>query len=165
VNGIEDGIRKQALLPAPRERVWHAVSDAKQFGEWFGVAFDGAFQAGQRSRGRIVPTRMDPEIAKLQKPYEGTPFEITVEAIEPERRIVFRWHPFAIDKDVDYSREPMTTVSFQLEDADKGTRLTITEEGFGSLPAGRREAAYAANEGGWTHQLRLIRKYVDVQGG
>lgn len=160
-----DRIEKQAVLRAPRERVWQAVSDAAKFGEWFGVAFDGPFEAGKRVTGHIVPTRVDHEVAKLQKPYEGTPFEFTVEAIEPERRIVFRWHPFAIDKSVDYSHEPMTRITFALEEVDRGTRLTITETGFDALPAARREAAYAANEGGWTHQLRLVGKYVDVPGG
>src|SRR4051812_11325024 len=160
-----DRIEKQAVLPAPLERVWQSVADARKFGEWFGVAFDGLFVAGRRASGRIVPTRMDQEVAKLQKPYEGTPFEFVVVSLEPERRVVFQWHPFAIDKAVDYSAEPMTTVAFEFEEVDKGTKVTITEAGFDAIPAARREAAYAANEDGWEHQLRLLGKYVDVNAG
>jgi uncharacterized protein YndB with AHSA1/START domain len=162
---MQDAIRKEAVLAAPMERVWHAVSDARQFGEWFGAAFDGPFVAGRKVTGRIVPTRVDAEVAKMQKPYEGTPLELAVEAIEPQRRIVFGWHPFAIDKSVDYSREPMTRIAFDLQEVDTGTRLTVTESGFEALPAARRAAAYAANEGGWEHQLRLVGKFVDVRGG
>src|SRR5437764_1213040 len=82
----------------------------------------------------------------------GRPVEFVVGSVEPERRITFQWHPFAVDKAVDVSREPMTTIVFELEDVTDGTRLTITESGFEAIPASRREKAYAANEGGWAHQ-------------
>ena len=41
-----DRIEKTVLLRAPLARVWRAVSDAKEFGTWFGVEFDGPFVAG-----------------------------------------------------------------------------------------------------------------------
>ena len=141
------------------------MSDAHQFGEWFGAEFDGAFSAGARLTGRIRPTRVDPEIAKMQEPHAGMAFDFAVEAVEPQRRIVFGWHPYAVDKTVDYSAEPMTRIEFRLDDEDKGTRLTITEAGFDALPAARRAEARAANEGGWEHQLGLVLRYVDVPGG
>jgi uncharacterized protein YndB with AHSA1/START domain len=156
----KDRIEKQAVLDAPRERVWQAVSDAGKFGEWFGVEFDGPFRAGEEATGRIVPTRVDREVAKLQEPYTGMPFRFTVEAVEPPARIAFRWHPFAIDPKADYSGEPMTQVVFMLEEVADGTRLTIIESGFDAIPASRRDQAYAANDGGWAHQLRLLEKFV-----
>ena len=161
----KDRIEESAVLPAPLERAWHSVADAQKFGEWFGAEFDGPFRAGERITGRIRPTRMDPAIAKLQEPYSGTPMELFVEAIEEHRRIVFGWHPYAIDKSVDYSAEPMTRIEFRLEEADKGTRCTIVESGFDALPAGRRDAAYKANAGGWELQMRLLYKYVNVSAG
>jgi uncharacterized protein YndB with AHSA1/START domain len=51
-----------------RERVWHAISESKQFGSWFGVEFDGPFIARTRMTGRIIPTAVDTEAAKRQKP-------------------------------------------------------------------------------------------------
>ena len=155
-----DRIEKCVLLRAPRERVWQAVSDATRFGQWFGVAFDGAFEEGARVTGRIVPTRVDADVAAMQKPYEGTPFEFFVERIDPMRRIVFRWHPYAIEPGVDYSDEPMTVIDFCLEDAPGGILLRITESGFDAIPLARRAEAFAANEGGWQHQARLIEKYL-----
>jgi len=155
-----DRIEKQVLLKAPREKVWRAVSDATQFGRWFGVRFEGHFEEGRKLSGKIVPTEVDPAVAAMQKPYEGTPFEWVVERIEAPRRIVFRWHPFAIDKNVDYSAEPMTTIVFELEEVGGDTRLTITESGFDSLPVARRAQAFQANEGGWTHQLKLVEKFL-----
>ena len=155
-----DRIEKQVLLKAPRERVWRALSEADQFGTWFGVRFDGPFVEGERLTGRIAPTQVDEEVAAMQTPYEGTPFEWLVEKIEPMQRIAFRWHPFGIDKTIDYSHEPMTLIVFELHDAPKGILLTVTESGFDKLPSERRAKAFAANEGGWTHQMKLIQKYL-----
>lgn len=155
-----DRIEKGVLLHAPLERVWRAVSDAEEFGRWFGVRFDGPFVAGARVTGRIVPTTADPEVAEMQKPFEGTPFEMRVERIEPMRLFSFRWHPAAIEPGVDYSKEPTTLVTFELEEATGGTMLTLTESGFDSIPLERRATAFSGNDEGWTHQLRLIARYL-----
>jgi uncharacterized protein YndB with AHSA1/START domain len=155
-----DRIEKKIVLKAPRERVWRAISDSKQFGDWFGAELDGPFVAGEWLAGRIAPTKVDPEVAKLQEPHAGTPWRILVESIEPMQRLAFRWHPFAIDKTKDYSDEPTTLVTFTLGDAEGGTLLTITESGFDQLPPARRDQAFKANEGGWEHQCKLIEKYL-----
>jgi uncharacterized protein YndB with AHSA1/START domain len=155
-----DRIVKQVVLRAPVVKVWSAISDAQRFGSWFGVAFEGAFVAGAKLRGKIVPTQVDAEVAMQQEPYAGATFELVVEAIEPMRRFAFRWHPFAVDPNVDYSHEPMTLVELVVEEVAAGTRLTITESGFDSLPADRRAAALRANDGGWAAQLVLVEKYV-----
>ena len=158
-----DQIRKQIVLRAPRERVWRAISDAKQFGTWFGVEFDTPFVAGAHLTGKIVPTKVDPEVAKMQQPYSGKKFEFSVERIEPMQRISFRWHPFAVEPGVDYSKEPTTLIVFELEEVPGGTRLTVTESGFDKIPLERRAKAFAANEGGWEHQMKLIEKYLAMQ--
>jgi uncharacterized protein YndB with AHSA1/START domain len=155
-----DRIEKKVLLRASRERVWRAVSDAREFGRWFGVAFDGPFVAGTRLTGKIVPTRVDAEVAKLQEPHEGKAFVWLVDRIEPLRRITFRWHPFAVEPDVDYTKEPMTLIVFELEEISGGTLLTITESGFDQIPLERRAKAFTANESGWTMQTMLIEKYL-----
>jgi uncharacterized protein YndB with AHSA1/START domain len=155
-----DRIEKQVLLRAPLERVWRAVSDATQFGNWFGVDFDGAFVPGTRITGRIAPTKVDAEVARLQEPHKGKAFEFFIERIEPMRVMSMRWHPFAIDPKVDYSDEPTTLIVFQLEKAQEGTLLTITESGFDRIPLARRAQAFAANEGGWEAQTKLLQKYL-----
>jgi uncharacterized protein YndB with AHSA1/START domain len=155
-----DRIVKSVLLRASRERVWRAISDSKQFGSWFGVEFDGPFVAGASIVGKIAPTTVDAEVAKTQEPYTGFRFEFAVDHVEPMRLFSFRWHPFAVDSGVDYSKEPFTLVAFQLEDAAGGTMLTVTESGFDRIPLERRAKAFAANEGGWTAQMKLIEKYL-----
>jgi uncharacterized protein YndB with AHSA1/START domain len=155
-----DRIEKKVLLRAPRERVWHAISDSKQFGSWFGVEFEEQFAADKRMIGRIVPTSVDPEVAKLQEPHRGMAFEFAVDRIEPQRIFSFRWHPYAIDQGVDYSKEPSTLVMFELEEVVGGTMLTVTESGFDRIQLERRAKAFAANDGGWSHQMKLIEKYL-----
>jgi uncharacterized protein YndB with AHSA1/START domain len=158
-----DRIEKRVLLRAPRELVWRAISDSSQFGAWFGVKFDGPFVAGNPTIGKIVPTTVDAEIAKLQAPHTGKAFEFWIDRVEHPRLFSFRWHPYAVDSAVDYSREPTTLVAFELEEESGGTMLTITESGFDSIPLERRAKAFASNQEGWAAQARLIEKYLAQQ--
>jgi uncharacterized protein YndB with AHSA1/START domain len=157
-----DRIEKSILLRAPIERVWQAVSDSRQFGLWFGVAFDGPFVQGTRVTGKIAPTTVDAEVAKLQQAHAGRAFMFEVDRIDPMHSIAFRWHPFAIAPGVDYSSEPTTLIVFRLAVIGNDTQLTITESGFDQLPLSRRVEAFQANEGGWSHQVKLIEKYLAI---
>ena len=144
---VTDRIEKTVLVKAPRSRVWRAISDAKQFGQWFKLQLDGEFTAGTSINGTIT-----------YPGYEGLQLEIVVERIEPERFFSYRWHPG--DPRADYSAEPMTLVEFTLEDAGAHTRLTIVESGFDKLPLARRAEAFRMNEGGWTEQVENVQRYV-----
>jgi uncharacterized protein YndB with AHSA1/START domain len=155
-----DRIEKKTLLRAPRSRVWRAIADADEFGAWFGMKFEGPFRAGAPIRGVISPTTVDPEVGKAQQPHAGMPFEFTIDRIEPERLFSFRWHPFAIDRNVDYSNEPTTLIEFVLEEVPGGTMLTVTESGFDRIPLARRAQAFTANEQGWSMMVGVIGKYL-----
>jgi len=155
-----DRIEKKILLRAPLKRVWRALSDAAEFGSWFGIKFDGPFAPGARRNGTIVGTKVDGDVAKAQKQYEGIPFEITIDRIEPERLLSFRWHPNAVERGVDYSNEPTTLVVFTLEEVAGGVLLTVTESGFDQIPLARRAKAFTANEQGWGMVMTLIEKHL-----
>ena len=144
-----DRIEKELVLRDPRARVWRALTDAEAFGKWFGVRLEGPFVPGQRLRGKVT----DPEWAHL-------PFEITVEALEPERRFSWRWHPHPIDPGADYSDEPTTLVEFELTEVGDSTRLRVVESGFEGIPLARRMTAFRGNEEGWVAQLQAIDRYV-----
>lgn len=148
--GIQtDQIQKRILLRAPVPRVWQALTDSNEFGAWFGVVMEGAFVPGQVARGQIT-----------HKGYEHVTMEIIVEQMEPERLFSYRWHPHAVDPDVDYSSEPMTLVVFVLEAAEGGTLLTVTESGFDGIPLARRATAFELNGEGWRMQLESIERYL-----
>jgi uncharacterized protein YndB with AHSA1/START domain len=147
---ITDRIEKQITLRAPRSRVWRAVTESREFGEWFGVKLAaGQFAVGAVVRGQIT-----------HPGYEHVTLEVTIEALEPERRFAYRWHPYAIEKGVDYSAEPTTLVEFTLEEVAGGTQLTIVESGFDRIPLARRAKAFESNEGGWAGQIRAIERYL-----
>ena len=155
-----DRIEKKIVLRAPRARVWRALADSAEFGAWFGVKFDGPFTPGACVHGVIVPTTAGAEAASAEKAYQGLPFEITIEQMEPERLFSFRWHPFAIERGIDYSAEPATLVVFALEQVPEGVLLTVTESGFERIPLARRAKAFTANEQGWGIQVQRIQEYL-----
>jgi uncharacterized protein YndB with AHSA1/START domain len=146
-----DVIKKQVVLRASRARVWRALTNAQEFGAWFGVKLNGQFAPGERIRGAIT-----------HQGYDHLTMEMTIETMEPERRFAWRWHPHAIDPSLNYADEPTTLVTFELEDAPGGTRLTVVESGFDGIPASRRAEAFRGNEGGWTHQMESISRYVSA---
>jgi uncharacterized protein YndB with AHSA1/START domain len=156
-----DRIQKQILLRAPRARVWRALTDHREFGSWFGMRYDGPFTPGAKIRATIVPTTVDAEVARRQKEYEGTSFEIQIDRMEPERVFSFRWHPGAVEPGVDYSLEPMTLVVFELKEAPDGVLLTVTESGFDRIPLARRAKAFKGNEQGWGMVIKLIEKHLE----
>ena len=155
-----DRIEKRVVLRVPLERVWRAISDAEEFGRWFGVRFDGPFVAGKSVTATITPTLVDDEVAKLQEPHTGTTSTWQIVAVEPQRRFAYRWHPFAVDAGVGYGREPTTLVEFTLSETADGVLLTIVESGFDAIPAPRRAASFEANSQGWAKQVELVEKYL-----
>ncbi len=146
---MSDRIEKRIELRAPVSRVWRALTDYREFGEWFRVKLNGPFVPGQVSRGQIT-----------YPGYEHLQWEATVQGMEPERLFSFTWHPYAVDPKADYSTEPPTLVEFRLEEIAGGTLLLLTESGFDKLPAERRLEAFPRNEGGWTEQMKNIERHV-----
>ena len=49
---------------------------------------------------------------------------------------------------------------FELEEVSGGTKLTVIETGFDSLPVHRRADALKMNDEGWAEQVRNIEKHV-----
>jgi uncharacterized protein YndB with AHSA1/START domain len=144
-----DRIEKHFQVSAKRSRVWRAISDAGEFGTWFGMKLDRPFAPGATVFGRLtIPG------------YEHVTLEILVEKIEPEAYFSYRWHPYAMDPAIDYKAEPTTLVEFRLQETAGGTAVTITESGFDRLPASRRAEAFRMNEAGWAGQSKKLATYV-----
>jgi uncharacterized protein YndB with AHSA1/START domain len=144
-----DRIEKQILLRAPRARVWKAITDAKEFGSWFGWELNGEFAEGATLTGKITI-----------KGFEHLLAELTVERIQPQSLFAYRWHPNALDPEMDYSGEPTTRVAFELQERPEGTLLTVCESGFDQIPLARRAQAYRGNDQGWAAQVKNIEKHL-----
>lgn len=146
---MNNRIEKRIELNAPVSRVWRAITDYQEFGEWFRVTLDGPFVPGQVSRGHIT-----------YPGYEHLQWVAIVQVMEPERLFSFTWHPYAVDPKKDYSREVPTLVEFRLEKMATGTLLLLTESGFDKIPPDRRSDAFRMNDRGWTQQMKNIETYV-----
>ncbi len=155
-----DSIQKKILLHAPLKRVWQAFESSTEFGAWFGLKFDRPFTPGAVMRAELVGTKANAEVAKKHEKHRGLIFEITIVKLEPERLFSFRWHPNAIERDVDYSKEPTTLVEFTLEKTAEGVLVTVTESGFENIPLARRATAFTANTQGWSIMINMIGEYL-----
>jgi len=144
-----DRIERQIHLRAPRTKVWKALTDLGQFQEWFGATLAGSFAPGKNARGHVNA-----------KGWEHVQIDIDVVKLDPEQYFAYRWRPFAVEAERDYSKEPKTLVEFTLDEVDGGTRVTVVESGFDNLVAARRDEAFRMQEEGWGGQLKNIAKYV-----
>ena len=144
-----DRIEKKMLLRAPRSRVWRALTRAEEFGTWFRVKLQGEFEVGKQITGQVT-----------YPGYEHVTLDVTVERMDAEKLFSYRWHPYAVDPAIDYSKEPTTLVEFHLEEASGGTMLTIIESGFDRIPKERRAEAFRMNSEGWAGQLENIERHV-----
>ena len=148
---LSDRIERKILLKAPRSQVWRALANAEAFGQWFGVALEGKrFVAGERTQGQIT-----------YPGYEHLTWDVLVERVEPERVFSFRWHPYAVEPQVDYSQESETRVQFELEDMDGGTLLKVVESGFDGIPEARRLKAFRMDSRGWDEQMANIEEFLN----
>jgi uncharacterized protein YndB with AHSA1/START domain len=146
---MKNKIEKRIEINAPIAVVWKALSDYREFGEWFRVNVDRPFAVGQKIRGKLT-----------YPGFENYPWEIVVQHLDPEHHFSFTWHPYAIDQKRDYSKETPTLIEFKLEKTNKGTVLHLTESGFDKIPDDRREEAYAMNSEGWAEQMKNIEAHV-----
>lgn len=146
---MQNCIDKDIVIEAPVSRVWRAITDADEFSAWFGVKLESPFAVGAEMQGMMT----NPKYAHIR-------LKLTVETIEPETRFAYRWLPYALDPEVDYSKETPTTVTFHLSPTEAGTHLRVTECGFDKVPEWRRELAFKMNSSGWEQQVVRIQRYV-----
>lgn len=149
-----DRIERSIHIKAPRSRVWRALSNAEEYGHWFGANLKGqTFAPGQHVRGP-----MDASCG-----HDNVIFDALIERVEPEHLLSYRWHPYAVDQAIDYSIEQRTLVTFTLKDAAEGTLLTVVESGFDQVPPGRRLEAFRMNSAGWEAQLKNIDRHATTR--
>lgn len=147
---MSDRIVKTVELKAPIERVWRALTDHREFGAWFKVALDQPFEVGRASTGRMT-----------YPGFEHYPWEAQIVRMDAPDVFAYTWpHPEDMDAP-NFDGAPRTTVEFQLEAIDGGTRLTVIESGFEAVPESWRAKAMRQNEGGWEEQTRNIKAHVE----
>ena len=139
-------------VDAPPDRVWRALTTARDLASWFHVSIEGDIAPG----AEVWMTSTSPG-------HEGQRFLVRFTEITPPRRFAWQWHPGAVDPAVDYSREPWTTVTFTLEPSGRGTRLSVSETGFTEISLARRAKVFTDNSQGWTEVIVWIQKYAEAK--
>ena len=150
VDANQDRIEKVVELAAPVERVWRALTNHEEFGEWFRVQLDGPFRVGKVTTGNIT-----------YPGHEHMKWISVTEQMEQEKLFVFSWPPSAIDPETVYEPGAKVLVEFRLEPTESGTRLTIVESGFLQFPESIRLEALRSNSDGWHIQADNIANYVE----
>jgi uncharacterized protein YndB with AHSA1/START domain len=92
-------IRREIVLPAPRDEVWEALTQSERLEDWF---------------ANEVELDPRPGGSGLFRWDNGEEKRAVVESVEPEERLVLRW-----DDD--------GRVDLRLEDDEAGTRVIVRE--------------------------------------
>jgi uncharacterized protein YndB with AHSA1/START domain len=148
-----DRVDRSIEINAPLDRVWRALTTAKDIAAWFQVTIEGEIGPGKEAW-----------MTSQYPGHTGQRFLVRFKEMTPNKRFVWEWHPGAVDPAVDYSREPWTTVTFTLEPVGAGTRLSVAETGFNQISLARRAKVFQDNTQGWTEVIVWIQKYAEAKG-
>ncbi|MEM7281674.1 MAG: SRPBCC family protein [Pseudomonadota bacterium] len=142
-------ITRQIQINADPERVWHSLTDYKEFGTWFHVDLDGPFVVGETTTGKTT-----------YPGHEGLAWTTVTETLTPPSCFVFRW-PHLREAEPIGPETIWLTVSFTLEPSDGGTLVTVTETGFAALPEDQRVSMLRSNTEGWDIQTVNLKRHVE----
>ena len=135
-----DEVRRTIEIRAPRERVWAALTQPEELLRWFPT---------EHAAVDLRPGGLASFV------WDESADEAVVDVVEPLSRFVFRSRPAGLDR-------PYTTVSFELEEIDAGTKLTLVESGFTSLPDQIAERSRGENDEGWREELEELKTYLEA---
>lgn len=145
-------IEKTIELDAPIGRVWMALSDHRQHGQWFKAKIDKPFVVGTRST-----------FQSLHPAYEHLKWDALVEKMEYEKLFSYTSHMHPLEKPdehLDAFVGNPTLVEYALQATARGTKLTVVESGYDKMPAEKRELVIRSNDSGWEMQLQNLAEHL-----
>jgi uncharacterized protein YndB with AHSA1/START domain len=145
-------ITRQIDIQASPERVWSALTDSQQFGQWFGARISGRFSPGETVQAEMT-----------MEGVEGLAFGMRIAALDAPQRFVFFWPAYDFAEKRDRSDLPWTQVEFQLKPSPTGTLVTVTESGFAALGGAFGARVRAENEDGWAMQCQRLADFIRGQ--
>ncbi len=126
-------VEREAVLDAPAEEVWEALTDERLLGEWLAEEAELEPEPGGRASFRFA---------------DGTEKEGTVLRVEEERELAFTWAR---------PGEPETEVELTLVPLVSGTRLVVVERaGAVAAPTAFAGAAWGARLSALQLALSLV---------
>ncbi len=139
---------RDILIADTPERVFQSLTE--EFGKWFRVTLDGPFREGTTVSGVMTMPGA-----------EGLPFKARTLTLDQPQTFVFEWPQWDFEANRSFEDSaPWTQVRFDLAAEADGTRVTVTESGFGALPPGVGQRILRENTEGWEIQLRNLANHV-----
>ena len=141
--GFPDRIERSVDLAHPPSTVWAALTTPEGLSAWFGdratidLRLGGTAQMTFRS---------------------GVTVDMRVERVEEPAVFGFTWQL----PDLPENDPRRTYVEFTLEPSGAGTRLTVVESGFATLPEDVYRKAFDGNTEGWAKELGDLAAYLDA---
>lgn len=140
---MQDVIKREIIVKAPKERVYKAITDPEQITHWFPDEISGSLEVGKQ--------------AVFTFDGYGKNSILVVDA-QPFNHFAYRWIPGSANIVDDLTTVQTTLVEFHLTESGTGTKITLTESGFASLPADIAEKSLKENSGGWDHMMSRLEK-------
>ena len=134
---------RSTVIAADQQRIWRAITEAAQISQWFDGSMGWEFTP---VAGEPITFRYNGEVIGYG----------TVVTVEVPHMFAFRWTP-------EPGNPTLSLVTFRLEVANGGTRVTISEEGFEALPEDLRQRRYDMNAEGWGIALDHLIAYLQAE--
>jgi uncharacterized protein YndB with AHSA1/START domain len=134
-------VERSIWIAAPRERVWQAVTEPAHLEQWYAVGCPWeipALEAGATVKFHNTSTEI---------------LSASIEVVDPPCQLTLRWAP-----------EPDGTLivtSFLLANENGGTRMTVTESGYDSMPEGERHKRADETGAGYAMSIENLKAYVE----
>jgi len=148
---VNDKVEKRIELKASVSRVWRALTDYREFGEWFRVKLDGPFVPGEVSRGYITWPGLRASQMGGRRAENGARAALFLHLASVFNRSQNR----LLEGDAHAGRIQAG------ERPRTGTLLLLTESGFDKIPSDRLLEAFRRNDEGWTQQMKNIEAHVE----
>jgi uncharacterized protein YndB with AHSA1/START domain len=142
---MQDVIEREIIVKATNERVYGAITDPKQIIAWFPDSVTGSLEVGGR--------------AFFDFGEEGAA-QVHIVAATPFEYFAYRWHP-GKDMAEDVLAVSNTLVEFHIEETAEGTKVTVRESGFASLPADVAEKSLGDNTSGWKYMMDRLEELMN----
>ncbi|MBP7967129.1 SRPBCC domain-containing protein [Candidatus Woesebacteria bacterium] len=141
---MQDIITRVIIVKATQEKVYTTITDPSHIITWFPDEVEGSMEVGERSTLVFKDFNHRAQIYVVDK--------------KPFTYFSYRWIPGGQTATQDVLEGANTLVEFFIEEVEKGTKVTVKESGFASLPAEVAEKSFKDNTGGWDYMMKRLEK-------
>lgn len=132
---MQDVIIREVTIKASQKQVYRAITDPLEIVKWFPESVEGGtLEVGQ-----------EPIFSFESGSHKR---RVHIEAADPYDYFAYRWVPAPSGEGAgDVLSIPNTLVEFLIEITEDGTKVTVKESGFTSLPIDEAKSSFNDNNG------------------